>query len=260
MNQQSPPSDRRVLLISTIAGVVGAIAGVMQWLTSAGAWAVVAVGVIGLAAACWALAWLWLQRRAVLATAVVVLLVAIAAVTGAATDRIVGRPTESAANADPTGEQARVGNDLPTETPSATPPATTGPPPSPSPTPPVPPPAEVSSEPTRSEKDVTLSYRYALDLDSEAENWNVELNGIYGGTDLSLGSGRLFTFGDVVVIDGAPEQARCQNAVTRQRGVNSEQIRVGQSFCIHTSERRWAWITVKRYAPSETITFDVVVW
>ncbi|MDT0528821.1 hypothetical protein RM555_07440 [Micromonospora sp. DSM 115977] len=99
--------------MSTAAGVVGAVAGVMQWLTSAGAWAVVAVGLAGLAAACWALGWLWMQRRPALATVVVMI---------------------------------------------------------------------------------------------------------------------------------------------------SEQLRTNQSFCVRTTEKRWAWLTVKRYEPRQTLTFDVIVW
>ncbi|MBQ1027171.1 hypothetical protein [Micromonospora sp. C95] len=262
------------MLVSTIAGVVGATAGVMQWLTSAGAWAVVAVGVVGLAAAAWALAWLWRQQRAVPATVVVMLLVAIAAITGAATDRIVGRPStqstagDSAASTGGEPDIAAATSSLPsqpsrTPTPASTPTPTSTPTPSPS--------TSASGEdepastggelePTRTAKGVELSSSYALDLDSVAENWNVERTNLSRGRDVMLSYGVLRTTADVVVVDGEPEHAKCENAVTRQRNIGGEQLRAGQSFCVHTSEKRWAWITLRRYAPSESITFDVTVW
>lgn len=271
MNQPSrPPSDRRVVLVSTVAGVVGAVAGVMQWLTSAGAWAVVAVGLAGLAAACWALGWLWMQRRPVLATVVVMILVVLSAVTGAATDRIVGRstgkPTTVAATPTPDDRPTSAVPTSPTSAPTS--PATptgrpTDPTDAPAPSSTVSPTSVGPQSPSRTETGVALSVNYSLDLDSAATNWNVRSGyGLDQGGDLHLrgGSRPVRTPGDVVVIDGAPSQIACETSTVRQKDIGSTQVRTGQSFCVQTTEKRWAWLTVKRYEPGRTLTFDVIVW
>ncbi|WP_334607832.1 hypothetical protein [Micromonospora sp. CPCC 205546] len=257
--------------MSTVAGVVGAVAGVMQWLTSAGAWAVVAVGLAGLAAACWALGWLWMQRRPVLATLVVLFLVVLSAVTGAATDRIVGRDPAGARTpvaATPSPEDrptpAVPTVAIPTPTRSATPTGgPTDPTDAPDPSTSASPTSGGVKSPSRTGEGVTLSLSYSLDLDSTAPNWNVQYGYSSGqGVDvhLSRGSPPVRTPGDVVVIDGTPSESACETSVTRQNEILSEQLRTGQSFCVRTTERRWAWLTVKRYEPGKTLTFDVIVW
>ncbi|MCL7461003.1 hypothetical protein AB0I85_04185 [Micromonospora echinofusca] len=258
------------MLVSTAAGVVGAVAGVMQWLTSAGAWAVVAVGLAGLVAACWALAWLWVQRRSVLATVVVLFLVILSAVTGAATDRIVGRAPaagdRAAVAATPTPD-GRPTSAVPTSpTPAPTHPATptgrpTDPTDTPDPSTTASPTPAGTKPPSRTQDDVTLSVYYFLDLDSAATNWNVQSGyGLGRAGDLLLGPAGVETPGDVVVIAGKPSQSACEMSVTRQRGIGGGQIRAGQSFCVQTTEKRWAWLTIKRYEPERTLTFDVIVW
>ncbi|MFG2008369.1 hypothetical protein ACGFNF_04775 [Micromonospora sp. NPDC048868] len=258
------------MLVSTAAGVVGAVAGVMQWLTSAGAWAVVAVGLAGLAAACWALGWLWMQRRPVLATVVVLILVVLSAVTGAATDRIVGRstgkPTTVAATPTPDDRPTSAVPTSPTSAPTS--PATptgrpTDPTEAPDPSTTASPTSDGVKPPSRTEKGVTLSMSYSLDLDSTVTNWKVQYGYSLGqGLDVYLnrGSPPVRTPGDVVVVDGTPSESACETSVTRQNDILSEQLRTDQSFCVRTTEKRWAWLTVKRYEPGKTLTFDVIVW
>jgi hypothetical protein len=95
----------RLALVSAIATVIGAVAGVAQWLTSIGAWAVVVLGLVGLAATSWSLSKVWRQRQAVFATLLALLLVVIAGVTGAAADRIISpsRLLPTSADPSPTG-------------------------------------------------------------------------------------------------------------------------------------------------------------
>ncbi|MFY1635203.1 hypothetical protein ACN27F_18330 [Solwaraspora sp. WMMB335] len=98
----------RLALVSAIATVIGAAAGVAQWLTSIGAWAVVVLGLVGLAATSWSLSKVWRDRQAVFATLLALLLVVIAGVTGAAIDRIISpnRPLPDSADPSPTGQDS----------------------------------------------------------------------------------------------------------------------------------------------------------
>ncbi|WP_233166716.1 hypothetical protein, partial [Micromonospora sp. Rc5] len=124
-------------------------------------------------------------------------------------------------------------------------------------------PTATAPGPSRVARNVVLRQTYTLDLDSSAPNWDVENASIYESGDIYFGttSATLQTTGDVVLLKGEPNWTTCEESTDRQdKVVRRDQVKIGLSICVRTTEDKWAWLTVKSYEPSTKVTFDITVW
>jgi hypothetical protein len=108
---------------------------------------------------------------------------------------------------------------------------------------------------------IVLTEGYTVDLDSEADDWEVQTSN--SGGDLYFGyDGGMDTSSDVAFLQGEPDVDRCRATTELHNRASQSQIGTGVSFCLReTTEGRVAWITVRdiRNGPNQLV-LDVVVW
>jgi hypothetical protein len=104
---------------------------------------------------------------------------------------------------------------------------------------------------------VTIAWGRGIDLDTDAANWDVGPSGdvFYSGESVS---GRLSQF---VLVTAPPTPAECAASTLPVGYLPEEQAVVGQQFCVHTDEERWAYVRIAAIdGEARTISFDVTVW
>ncbi|HZM30859.1 MAG TPA: hypothetical protein VFB77_10250 [Acidimicrobiales bacterium] len=104
---------------------------------------------------------------------------------------------------------------------------------------------------------VTIAWNRGIDLDTDAANWDV---GSSGDVVYSSGavSGRLSQF---VLVTAPPTPSECAASTLPVGYLPEEQAVVGQQFCVHTDEERWAYVRIAAIdSDARTISFDVTVW
>lgn len=114
----------------------------------------------------------------------------------------------------------------------------------------------------RSDTPVTLTRSYAADLDSMAPNWNVGRSNSFESQDLIYdetvqGDDDGYINGtEAAPVSEPVDFATCAAATgyaTRQR------ISAGDRFCLRTSDKRFAYLTIRGAGQGEAV-FDIVVW
>jgi serine/threonine protein kinase len=111
---------------------------------------------------------------------------------------------------------------------------------------------------------LTLSENYSADLDTRDPAWDVALFAastpsarydigvpIYEALDNNTKS-------DLAVVSGPRSFGTCRSATGYSGSV--EGLRAGKKVCVKTSERRLAFITIKKVEVGPQIVFDVTVW
>lgn len=116
----------------------------------------------------------------------------------------------------------------------------------------------------RSGEGIQMVSDTSLDLDSDAPNWDARTF-THRGADLYLDPNRFIGGLDaprLIVTTGKERSPATCNAQTALEGtIKWDDLRSGTTACVVTSERRWAWVEVRKYSPDPLkLTVDVVVW
>ncbi|MFI8093932.1 hypothetical protein ACIF9R_37450 [Streptomyces sp. NPDC086080] len=116
----------------------------------------------------------------------------------------------------------------------------------------------------RSGEGIDMVADISLDLDSDAPNWDARTF-THKGADLYLdpnGFGGGLDAPRLIVTTGKERSPTTCYAQTALVGtIEWDDLRSGVTACVVTTERRWAWVEVRKYAPDPLkLTVDVVVW
>ncbi|MFC4068717.1 hypothetical protein [Actinoplanes subglobosus] len=122
-----------------------------------------------------------------------------------------------------------------------------------------------SSEPnvSRQETGVLLPYSYALDLDTTATNWDVENASVYKNGDIyyATTARMIQTRADIAIVSGDPSYRACEDSMDRRdRAISRDDVVVGLTFCVRTSEQKWAWLKLTKFDRGKSMTYDITVW
>jgi hypothetical protein len=146
------------------------------------------------------------------------------------------------------------------------PPSSSGPPPTPTPTPTPEPTSAVTVRRSTADYPLTLSGGYSADLDSMNSAWDVKYAATISRFDLSFNSVGLsgHSKSDLAVVSGPASYETCSNATAySEGGVSRNEAKPGMKLCARTSEKRYAFITIKKLLPKDypkEIQLDVTVW
>jgi hypothetical protein len=156
---------------------------------------------------------------------------------------------------------------------------TTGPTPpptvvTPSPPPTTPPPTETT--PTRApdptptfkvrrstgNKLLTLSGEYSADLDSMDAAWDVERTTSGEDMDVLFYHGDLYAEnGDLSIVSAAAKYETCRATTGYEESIYRTDLDPGLKVCFRTSEKRYAFVTVKKVSEARNqIELSVTVW
>jgi hypothetical protein len=103
---------------------------------------------------------------------------------------------------------------------------------------------------------VTIAYGSKIDLDSPADNWGI--NG--SDTDLYFG-GSIISGAQFALVTEPPTPTICAASTLPVGSLSENQVVVGQQFCAHTDEERWAYVRIAGIdTEARTISFDITVW
>jgi hypothetical protein len=104
---------------------------------------------------------------------------------------------------------------------------------------------------------VTIRNATGIDLDTGADNWGVN----EGGTDVYVSGGPSISGAEFALVTEPPTPATCAASTLPVSSINAAQTVVGQQFCVHTDEERWAYVRIAAIdSEARTISFDVTVW
>jgi hypothetical protein len=143
----------------------------------------------------------------------------------------------------------------PTPSPATDPPNETTPTPTPDSTP--------STEVRRStgDKVLTLSNAYEIDLDSMDRDLGVHYSDVDPDRDLAYDWGGLNGAGDMAIISGPVKYETCQDATAYKQGVDEDELENGLKICVRTSEKRYAFVTIKKIiGDRDQLQLGVTVW
>ena len=104
---------------------------------------------------------------------------------------------------------------------------------------------------------VTIAWGNGIDLDTDAANWGVDA----GTYDVFVQSTPSLSGAEYVLVSEPPTPASCAASTLPVNGLTSAETVVGQQFCVHTNEERWAYVRIAAIdTESRTMSFDVTVW
>lgn len=103
---------------------------------------------------------------------------------------------------------------------------------------------------------VTIGFGHGIDLDTDADNWGVD----GGGTDV-YAAGASITGSQFSLVTEPPTPVTCAASTLPVGTITAAQTVVGQQFCVHTDEERWAYVRIAAIdTEARTISFEVTVW
>jgi hypothetical protein len=103
---------------------------------------------------------------------------------------------------------------------------------------------------------VTIRTGTGIDLDTPADNWGVN----EGGTDVYV-AGSSISGSQFALVTEPPTPTICAASTLPITSIPASQVVVGQQFCVHTEEDRWAYVRIAAIdTEANTISFDVTVW
>jgi hypothetical protein len=178
------------------------------------------------------------------------LVTAIATVLAVTDDRPTGGP----------GSEDTASPSTPSQTPDASPtpsasPTASSPTPTPDPTP--------SNEVRRSTGDnaLTLSNAYEIDMDSMDRDWGVHYSDVSPDRDLAYDWGGLNGAGDMAIVSGPVKYETCQDTTAYKQGIDEDELENGLKICVRTSEKRYAFVTIKKIVGDrDHLQLGVTVW
>jgi hypothetical protein len=104
---------------------------------------------------------------------------------------------------------------------------------------------------------VTIGFGHGIDLDTDADNWGID----DGGTDIYSDGGPSISGSQFSLVGAPPTPVSCAASTLPITHITAAQTVVGQQFCVHTDEGRWAYVRIAAIDPeARTIAFDVTVW
>lgn len=104
---------------------------------------------------------------------------------------------------------------------------------------------------------VTIAWGKGIDLDTDAANWGVDAR----SHDVFFESSRSIAGAEYVLVSEPPMPATCAASTLPVNRLSSAETVVGQQFCVHTSEERWAYVRIAAIDDeAHTVSFDVTVW
>jgi hypothetical protein len=119
---------------------------------------------------------------------------------------------------------------------------------------------------TDSSKPLTLSQAYSADLDTTNPAWDVEYAGNEERFDIEYDHSSLTALSpsDLAIVSGSARYETCRDATGYTEEVDWRKIKPGLGVCVRTSEKRFAFLTVKKLVGDidnpEAIQLDVTVW
>ena len=103
---------------------------------------------------------------------------------------------------------------------------------------------------------VTIAWGKGIDLDSGADNW-----GVSGGGDVSTSFTPTISGAEYSLVAEPPTPVSCAATTLPITYIDDAQTVVGQQFCVHTNDERWAYVRIAAIdSEARTISFDVTVW
>ena len=148
---------------------------------------------------------------------------------------------------------------------SAALPSSSSPPPTPTTPTPDPSPA-IKVLRSTGENPLTLTAGYSADLDTMDPAWDVEYSARNARLDINFsGSFGLISQSatDLALVDGPASYDTCLKATGYTKDSVEDQLQAGSTVCVRTSEKRYAFLTVKKLVPRDNpdkIQLDVTVW
>ncbi|MGH3896669.1 MAG: serine/threonine protein kinase [Pseudonocardiaceae bacterium] len=122
-------------------------------------------------------------------------------------------------------------------------------------------PAAVTVRRQSGDRPLRLTANYYADLDSLAPDWEVANRGV-DGADLYLDSSGSTLYSkngaDFAPVSGPPDYTTCQKETAYFPGINVNDDRSGFSFCVRTSNRRFAFVTI--VDPKMPVALDITIW
>ncbi|MFD1149512.1 hypothetical protein [Saccharothrix hoggarensis] len=111
--------------------------------------------------------------------------------------------------------------------------------------------------------EVTLNYEYTIDLDSTTEENGGVAAKTSQRTDLKYEGG--LRAASIVLVkeklaEAPPTHQECAAATAVDDYINSDMVGEGASFCVKTTEGRWAGFVVVDVDSYRWVKFDLVVW
>jgi hypothetical protein len=104
---------------------------------------------------------------------------------------------------------------------------------------------------------VTIAWGSGIDLDTDAANWGVDAQSY----DVFILSSPSIAWAAYVLVSEPPIPATCAASTLLVTRLSSAETVVGQQFCVHTNEERWAYMRIAAIdTEARTISFDVTVW
>lgn len=104
---------------------------------------------------------------------------------------------------------------------------------------------------------VTIALGSGIDLDTAAPNWGVDAS----GTDVFVHEAPYISGAEFVLVREPPAPANCAASTLLVDTVTAAETVVGQQFCVHTDEGRWAYVRIAAIdTEASTMSFDIIVW
>jgi hypothetical protein len=104
---------------------------------------------------------------------------------------------------------------------------------------------------------VTIAWGSGIDLDTDAANWGVDAQ----SHDVFVQSSPSISGAEYVLVSEPPIPATCAASTLPVTHLTSAETVVGQQFCVHTNQERWAYVRITAIdTEARTISFDVTVW
>jgi hypothetical protein len=104
---------------------------------------------------------------------------------------------------------------------------------------------------------VTIAWGNGIDLDTDAANWGVDSQ----SHDVYFQSSQSIAGAEYVLVSEPPTPATCAASTLPVTRLTTAETVVGQQFCVHTNEERWAYVRIAAIDDeARTVSFDVTVW
>ena len=104
---------------------------------------------------------------------------------------------------------------------------------------------------------VTIAWGNGIDLDTDAANWGVDAS----GKDVFVQGAPYISGAEYVLVREPPTPASCAASTLPVNTITEAETVVGQQFCVHTGEERWAYVRIAAIdTEARTISFDITVW
>jgi hypothetical protein len=91
--------------------------------------------------------------------------------------------------------------------------------------------------------------------------WEVHYSDVDPDMDLAFDYGGLSGAGDIAIVSGPAKYETCRDTTAYKQGLDEDELENGLKACVRTSEKRLAFVTIKKIIGDRNqIQLDVTVW